>query len=355
MYPALAVIQVLKENNKNISLLWVGSNDGLESGLVKRAGIEFMGIPSAGLHGVGMKALPGNLHKLNKGFFASKKILKDYKPDVLFFTGGYVAVPMALAGKKTPSVLYVPDIEPGQALKVLSRSASAIAVTSDETRSFLPEKKRICLTGYPTRPELSKWKREDARKVFSLNDQKPVLFIFGGSRGARSINKAIASHLPELLKTAQIIHVTGELDWGDIQSSYTKLDPEMAKDYHITPYLHEEMGAAFAAADLVISRAGASTLGEFPLFGLPAVLVPYPYAWRYQIVNADYLVSKGAAILIQDENLPDQIVPTVSELFSNSRKLSMMKENMKVLAEPGAAAKIAALIEELGSSEKAHD
>ena len=192
-------------------------------------------------------------------------------------------------------------------------------------------------------------------KSIQPNDQKPVLFIFGGSRGARSINKAIASHLPELLKTAQIIHVTGELDWGDIQSSYTKLDPEMAKDYHITPYLHEEMGAAFAAADLVISRAGASTLGEFPLFGLPAVLVPYPYAWRYQIVNADYLVSKGAAILIQDENLPDQIVPTVSELFSNSRKLSMMKENMKVLAEPGAAAKIAALIEELGSSEKAHD
>ena len=119
---------------------------------------------------------------------------------------------------------------------------------------------------------------------------------------------------------------------------------DLKKKYKIFPYLHEEMGAAFSAADLIISRAGASTLGEFPLFGVPAILVPYPYAWRYQKVNADYLVSKNAALLVKDEDLPSQMVPVVSDLLGSPEKLEAMKASMRQLAQPDAAEKIMDLL-----------
>ena len=121
MYPALAVLQT--ETNKNTEVLWVGSDDGLEADLVKRAGIAYRGIPAAGLHGVNILSIPKRLYKLAKGYFAAKKIIREYQPDVMFFTGGYVGFPIALAGRKVPSVLFVPDIEPGMALNMLSKNA----------------------------------------------------------------------------------------------------------------------------------------------------------------------------------------------------------------------------------------
>jgi len=186
--------------------------------------------------------------------------------------------------------------------------------------------------------------------LFGLSDLKSVLFIFGGSKGARSINQAVANHIHELLNLCQIIHITGQSDWDYVCKVRENLDPTEAKDYHISPYLHEEMGAAFAAADLVVSRAGASTLGEFPLFGLPAILVPYPYAWRYQKVNADYLAEKGAAIIIEDAILDKEIVGTVGDLMQNRDKLAEMKRAMSGLAIPDAAKNIAVLLEELAIS-----
>ena len=127
---------------------------------------------------------------------------------------------------------------------------------------------------------------------------------------------------------------------------YQSLSESDRERYKVFPYLHEEMGAAFSAADLVISRAGASTLGEFPLFGVPAILVPYPYAWRYQKVNADYLISKNAALLIRDEDLSSQMTDTVTDLLGSPEKLEAMKASMRSLAQPHAAEKIMALLRE---------
>jgi UDP-N-acetylglucosamine--N-acetylmuramyl-(pentapeptide) pyrophosphoryl-undecaprenol N-acetylglucosamine transferase len=132
-----------------------------------------------------------------------------------------------------------------------------------------------------------------------------------------------------------------------MQKIHESIDPMLKGDYHITPYLNEEMGAAFCSADLVLSRAGASTIGELPLFGLPAILVPYPYAWRYQKVNADYLSSKGAAIVIQDEELKDSVVSVIQDLMKNREKLTSMRKKMSALAVHGAARNIALLLEEL--------
>lgn len=318
----------------------------MEADLVKRAEVPFEAIPAAGVHGVGLGRLPGNVAQLWRGYRVSRQILRRFQPDVLFFTGGFVAVPMALAGRKVPSVLYVPDIEPGLALKTLSRLAGSIAITADASRRFFPSQSDLRLTGYPTRPELASGSREQALATFGLDPAFPTLLVFGGSKGARSINQGLVAVLPALLAEMQIIHISGQLDWPDVEAAGQKLDAVQAGRYRVYPYLHQEMTAALRAADLAVSRAGASTLGELPLVGLPAVLVPYPYAWRYQVVNAQYLVDHAAAVMLRDEALTDQLLPTVLELMRDTARRKQMKQAMQSLARPEAAEKIAGLLVE---------
>ena len=312
----------------------------MEARLVERAGVPFKAIPAAGVHGVGLRALPGNLRQVRRGISAARRILAEFKPEALFFTGGFVAVPMALAGRRIPTLLYVPDIEPGLALKTLARFADRIAVTAEDSSRYFRRRARLTMTGYPTRAGLVKWTREEALRTLNLSADAPVLLVTGGSKGARSLNNALLEVLPALLDRAQVVHVSGELDWPVVEENGKHLSKAQAARYHAYPYLHEEMGAALAAADLAVSRAGASTLGEYPLFGLPAILVPYPYAWRYQKVNADYLVRHAAAVMLEDARLKEQLLPTVLDLLGDKRKLTSMRAAMQSLSHPRAAEEI---------------
>ncbi len=224
-------------------------------------------------------------------------------------------------------------------------------MTAEESRAFLPARTPVTVTGYPVRSDLAGWDKQKAIQVFGLRSDLPVLLVYGGSSGARSINRALLSVLPELLKEMQIIHLSGKLDWAEIESAREQLsrhsgqEADLAQRYRAFPYLHAEMGAALVAADLVVSRAGASTLGEFPQAGLPAVLVPYPYAWRYQKVNADYLVQRGAAVIVADEDLPQRLAPVVRELMQNAAKREQMRQAMYALKRPEAAQSIAGLLQ----------
>jgi UDP-N-acetylglucosamine--N-acetylmuramyl-(pentapeptide) pyrophosphoryl-undecaprenol N-acetylglucosamine transferase len=311
--------------------------------MIKRENIAFEVIPAAGIHGIGLKSLPGNILRLTRGYFASRRIIRSFKPDVLLFTGGYVAVPMALAGIPLQSLLYVPDIEPGLALKTLARFSDQIALTTSESKHFFSGHRNTAVTGYPTRADISDWTREKAEQFFNLSKEKPVVLILGGSKGARSINQAVEKHLNELLTFAQIIHISGTLDFQVAEHSREQLADNLKANYHLYPYLHN-IGAALAAADLAISRAGASTLGEYPLFGLPAILIPYPYAWRYQKVNADYLAQNGAALVLEDSRLMEELIPMVKSLLSDHQKLALMRNSMKSLGMPGASDKIAGML-----------
>lgn len=327
--------------------LWVGGQGGMEEALVNRAGISYRSISAAGVHGVGLRALPKNIFKLIRGVAESKKILKEFKPDVLFFTGGYVAGPMAWAGRKIPILLYVPDIEPGLALKFLANFADTITLTTDDSQKYFPSSKNLVITGYPLRSGLSSWSRTSALSFLKLDSTKPVLLVTGGSKGARSINTAVIKHLKQILEIAQVIHITGETDYEVIEKTVqTSLPSDLIKHYHAMPYLHE-MGAALTVADLVLSRAGASSLGEYPYFEVPAVLVPYPYAWRYQKVNADYLVEKNAAILLKDEDLENHLFSVIKDILMNESKRETMKTAMKTLSKPNAAELIASQLVEL--------
>jgi UDP-N-acetylglucosamine--N-acetylmuramyl-(pentapeptide) pyrophosphoryl-undecaprenol N-acetylglucosamine transferase len=325
----------------------------MEADLVARERVPFTAIPAAGVHGVGWRALPGNFWRLGRGYLASRQILNEFSPDVMLFTGGYVAVPMAVAGQslfryRVPSVLYVPDIEPGLALKILGRFADRIAVTTDDSKKYFTEAQRVKVSGYPVRSELLSWTREQAYQVFCLAADLPVLLVLGGSTGALSINRALLKGLPDLLKQMQIIHITGQRNWDEIQLAMESLAPDLGQRYHAFPYLHAEMGAALRAADLVVSRAGASCLGEYPAFGIPAILVPYPYAWRYQQVNAEYLARQGAAEIVADADLLVKLTGTVLDFVLHPEKLTAMRLAMSGLRQPEASERIAELVEDLG-------
>ncbi len=322
----------------------------METEMITRLSIPFTSIPAAGVHGVGLKTLPSNIARLLRGVAASRRILADFKPDALLFTGGYVAVPMAIAGWKVPSLLYTPDIEPGLAIKAIARFSDVIALTAPESKAFFRFHRHLEVTGYPTRPGIDACTKQDALKHFGLTNDKPVLFVFGGSKGALSINEAVFEALPELLDHVQVLHITGQAHIE--QAEAVRAGINQPDGYHPLAYLHEDMGAAFAAADLAVCRAGASTLGELPLFGLPAILVPYPYAWRYQKVNADYLVRNGGALMVKNEDLKAGLFPVVLSLLNSPEKLQSMRDNMRRLAIPDAAAKLAAILRNIANNKK---
>jgi len=350
----LAVHNALKAlHPDHLETLWVGGEGGMETALVERAGIPFKAIPAAGVHGVGFARLPRNLLLLARGVWASRSILAEFKPDVLFFTGGYVAVPMALAGRKTASLLYVPDVEPGLALKTLARFATRITLTASESKPFFTFRTDSVVTGYPVRPELTKWTQKAARTALGLKSKLPILLVLGGSKGAHSINLALREQLAQLLEQMEIIHISGESDWATVEAFSNDLPKDLSKRYHVYPYLHDEMGAALTVADLVVSRAGASILGEYPRFGLPAILVPYPHSWRYQKVNAEMLAKSGGALVIEDAKIKSGLYLTIEKLLESPEKLAGMHQAMQGLDVPDAAHRIAVQLVELAGANHA--
>ena len=327
---------------EELETLFVGSAGGVEEGLVKRAGLPFAAIAAGGLHGLAPWAAARNAVKLAQGTWQAWRVVRAFRPDALLLTGGYVGVPVALAAwlGRVPSLVYLPDVEPALSVRAMARLARRVAVTAPVSRRHFPPGK-VAVTGYPVRPELQGMDRQAARQALGLDADGLVLLVFGGSRGARSINRALAANLEPLLALCQVVHISGALDAEEAQARRAALPETLRMRYHLYAYLHEEMGYALAAADLAVSRAGASTLGEFPLFGLPAVLVPYPYAWRYQKVNADYLVAQGCACRLDDDKLATDLLPLLRELLSDRERLMEMGRRARALARPDAAERLA--------------
>lgn len=373
MYPALAVAEALLAvpapasalhpggdaltgTTDGTQIYFVGSAGGFERPLLEEArsaGLQLAAydeVRAGPLHGVALRQLPASLLNLLIGFFQALRLLRKVRPQALLLTGGWVNVPVALAAwlLRVPSLIYLPDIEPGLTIKALRPLARQVAVTTEESRAFIPEKQML-VTGYPLRRALIECldQRGAAQAHFGLNPAKKTLLVFGGSRGARSINSALLDILPQLLADGvQVLHVSGTLDWERIQAQRAALGSP--PDYHAHAYLHD-MGLAFAAADVVVCRAGASVLGELPLFGLPSILVPYPHAWRYQKVNAEYLAQRGAALLLEDAKMSVELLPALRTLFGDAARLATMQTAARALAQPQGAQNVAAALRRLGA------
>lgn len=316
----------------------------MEANLLASHDIPYQTIPAAGVHGAGITKLPGNLIRIFQGYKRARVIVRGFKPDVVFYTGGFLSFPVSLAASGIPSVAFIPDIEPGSALKFLVPRCDLIAVTTEATLSYMPENKQVEITGYPIRPALMKWKKAKGKEVLGLHDRKPVVLVFGGSKGSRSINEALEQVLPKIINETQVIHITGAANWEACKHLKSSLLSSVRDDYHPHAFLGENMGAALASADLAVCRAGASTLGELPFFKLPAILVPYPHAWRYQYTNAEYLVSHGGAILLKDQDLRTNLYSTITSLLHDRHRLKKMSASIQKLSHPDAAKRIGELI-----------
>ncbi len=321
----------------------------MEWELVERAGLPFQGIAAGGLRGKAPWTVALNLARLAVGMVQAWRIVGAFKPDVIFATGGFVCVPSVVAGRLrgVPSLLYLPDIEPGLAVRFLAWLVDRVAVSFEASRRYLPAGK-VVVTGYPVRAELLRGSREEARRRLGLEPDGPTLLIFGGSRGAHRINAAARDAAEGLVSVAQVIHVTGYADEAWVKERQAELPPGLRQRYRVYAYLHDEMVDALLAADLAVARAGAATLGEFPAVGLPSILMPYPYSGQHQMPNARYLADAGAAVIVRDEELTgERLLTEVTQLLGDSRRLRQMRERASKLATPQAALNIVAELRRL--------
>ena len=353
IYPALAAASALRRLGTGTEqLLWIGTRGEMEEELVARAGIRLETIAGGAMVGVPPHVVIRNGTRLGWSVFKAMRLLRQFRPDVMFMTGGYVAVPVVLACRlqRVPITIFLPDVEPGSTIRFAMRFARRVACTTEGSRLFVPADKMV-VTGYPVRPELraaAQLSLAEALDQFHLKPDRPTLFVFGGSRGARAINRALIAILPELLAQFQVIHLSGNLTWPEVAANAETLPANLRVFYRPFPYLHDEMGAAFRAADLVVARAGGSMLGECPAFGLPAILVPLTFAWRYQKVNADFLTARGAAVQLTDEELAEKLLPTTQALLADKTRLAQMGAAARALDNPDAAANLARLVMAVG-------
>ncbi len=349
LYPAVAMAGELGKLVPGIGISFAGTAGGIESTEVPRLGFQLHLIPVRGLkRGRSLTDIIANISVLIDFFLAVSRavaLIGHESPDVVVGTGGFVSAPLLLAaqllGKKT--LIQEQNAFPGVTTKLLSTLASEVHLSFEEARAFIVKKKGLFVSGNPARFFEHK-DSSAARRAFGLYEERPTLLVFGGSRGARSINNAVLQRLNDITVSANLVWQTGALDFERIQK-------QVAPSPHVWvgPYI-EDMGSAYSAADLVLCRAGASTIAELTNLGKPSVLVPYPYATGdHQRYNARALVSNGAAIMIDDDILSEQrSVHTILELLRDPEKLKNMGVASRKLAYPEAARQLALRIIGLG-------
>lgn len=341
-----------KHEPRSAEFLYLGRGGAIEERLAQRAVIPFQSIQAGGIRGLAPWTAARNLWRLFKSTGRARAAIRAFKPDVTFVTGGYVSAPAiwASSAEHIPSVIYLPDLEPGWAVRVTSRWADRVAISFPEVARHLPPGKTF-VTGYPVRAEFFQTDRTRARQMFHLDPDIQTVTIFGGSTGAHHINQAAVTNLVELTRMAQVIHLTGVNDEAWVREEVERLSNDLRTRVRVYGYLDDQLPHALAAANVVVARAGAATLGEFPALGLPAVLVPGPFAGMHQERNAAFLVEHGGAVKVDDGALPGELVPTLRTLFDAPEQLQKMSTAMRQLAQPCAAARIAELLRSMAGAD----
>ncbi len=352
MYPALTVADAMR-NHANADLLYLGRANSAESRLAELAHIPFCVIETGQVRGKAPWTAAQSLWRMFRSVGTVRRWIREFKPGATFVTGGYVSAPViwASAAEKIPSVIYLPDLEPGWAIQATARWATRVAISFPEVEKHFAPGKTV-VTGYPVRQAFFKIDRLQARVKFRLDAHAPTVAIFGGSSGARHINQAVVASLGTLTQIAQVIHLTGRADESWVNEQVAQLPDAARKRVRVFGYLDDDLPEALGAADVVVARAGAATLGEFPALGLPAILVPGPYAGLHQERNADFLVAHGAAVKINDPALQDELLPMLKQLFAVPEKLNSMRDAMRALAQPRAAENLADVLMQLAGERK---
>lgn len=352
VYPALAVAQALRAGGAEVDLSYIGVRGRLDEAIVKPLGIPFETVRAGPLRVRSPVEVLRSIIDLAAGTLQAWRLLRRSRADAVFATGGYASVPVGLAARarRKPLIVYLPDVRPGWAVRLLSRLATKIATTAEGSLNELPEGKGV-VTGYPVREPFWTARRDQARERLGLPPDERVLLVTGASQGARRLNVAVSEQLDALLEICQVLHLTGRADEAELRARRDALPEPLRERYRVFGYL-DDMPEAMVAADLAVMRAGASTLGELPAAGLPAVLVPGVYEGWDQSPNARYLEERGAAVVLENGRL-DGLTDTVRRLLADPARREAMREALRALARPDAAHDIARLIRDAAEKKAA--
>lgn len=350
IYPALAVAAHLRSQYQ-AEILFLGSDDGLETQLVPAAGFRLVTVKAGKVRRyVSWQTVQG-LMRIPLGAVQAIEIVRKFRADVAFTSGGYVAVPAGLAAylNRVPLLMHQQDVPPNLANRQVAPLATRISVAFEDSLAYFPARKTVRL-GNPIRQEILDIRQVGpmvARARFGLAGEQPMLLVTGGSQGARHLNQVVCQALPDLLQICQVLQISGKDLYTETRelanSALANVDPVLRERYRLVPYLNEEMAAALQAADLVLCRSGASTLSELVTLGKPGLLVPLPPAIGKspQEANAAMFERRRAGLVIKDAELePKLLAERVHYIMASPELLAMMMEASRSLAKPQATQEI---------------
>jgi UDP-N-acetylglucosamine--N-acetylmuramyl-(pentapeptide) pyrophosphoryl-undecaprenol N-acetylglucosamine transferase len=350
IYPALAIATQLREKYQ-AEIMFLGSDDGLETEIVPAAGFRLATIKAGKLRRyISWQTVTGVM-RVPMGMIQAIGIVRKFRPQVVFTSGGYVAVPAGLAARLhgVPLLMHQQDVPPNLSNKLVAPLATRISVAFADSLAYFPAHKTLQL-GNPIRQTMLDVRQivpQEARKMLGFWEQEPLLLVTGGSQGARHLNQIVCEALPDLLAHCQVLQISGKELYSETHelsnSILAHLEEPLRKRYRLVAYLNEEMPLALQAADLVLCRSGASTLSELAILGKPSILVPLPPAIGSspQESNAEMFERKAAAEVIKDHDLnPQVLVERLKYILSSSTRVEAMAGASRSFAKPQATQEI---------------
>lgn len=333
--PGLAIANKIMKEDKNSKVIFIGTTRGLENDLVPRAGYELKTIDA---YGLSKKISIENLKKMYKtlkGFGEAKKIIKEFKPDIVIGTGGYIcgATISAAHSLKIPTLLHESNAFPGKAVKMLANKTDTILVSFEDAIARIKNAKNIVYTGTPVKIEKKNYSKEEKRNIvskFGLEDTKPILLVFGGSQGAKKINDTMIELIKEKMNSEyQIIWAAGPKQYDGIKEELEKANINInnIKNTKIVPYIYN-MEEVMNVSDVILARSGAMTITEISNLGKPSILIPLPnVSHNHQLYNAKVLENIGAAkIILNDELEAKKLSEEIEDIILNKNKLEEMSK-----------------------------
>lgn len=348
MYPALALAEKLSSDGYDV--YYAGTPHGIESHIVPDAGLPFEPFESSGFDRAHPKSLITGISKILKSTKKASKWFKKIKPCAVVSFGGYVSIPVARAAEKAgiPVIVHEQNSVMGMANKYISKKAKEVCLTYEDAASYVPDGVPYKLTGNPVRESIVSTTREEGRNYLGIPDDAHLCVVFGGSGGARHINKAIIAMKDDLLAQDDlyIVHITGKGEYDSVAEALNLTNDE-AQRWRLVAY-EDQMPKVLAAADGVVSRAGATSLAEIAARCIPAVLIPYPFATNdHQRINARSYANSGAAIVVDDDDLDtDEFKSAVLLLATDEALRGEMHAAAKALGQTDAASALAGAVEE---------
>jgi len=339
IFPALASADEVMKNEAGSSIKFIGAKGKMEEIVVPENNYEIAFIEVIGLNSKNMLKNINFLMKYYTSLSRCKKIIKEYKPDVVIGTGGYVTGPVVSSAVSLgiPSVIQEGNSYPGKVIKYLSPKVNKVIVNFEETKEYLKRKDNVVQISYPVRSKIKSINKEEALKFFNINKRSKTIFVFGGSQGSKAINEVLEANVEKLSEeNINIIWQTGKANFEKIFNKFGNISDRVK----IFSFIND-MDKAYAASDLVICRAGISSIMELSLTAKPAILIPYPYAAEnHQELNAKSLVDRDSAVMVRENNIRETLIEEIISLLGDEIKLKRLSDNISKIYDIEAPSKI---------------